>query len=87
VLRIVLDESTTDPNASGLNVLALEGHWKGDRLEAEHKDERGSVKQTLTLKENGRVLEVKTKVEGRRSFEVKRVYVREAEARDRAGSK
>ena len=51
------------------------GQWKGDRLEVKHTDDRGTkITEVYTLEDKGRSLELKTKVEGRRTFEMKRTY-------------
>ncbi len=53
----------------------LIGQWKGDRLEVKHDNGRGGkITETYSLEDKGRTLVLKTKVEGRRTFEFKRVY-------------
>jgi hypothetical protein len=68
----------TKADASEGEVRVVEGHWKDGRLEATDEPRPDvRVTQVYALKDNGRTLEVKTKIEGRRSFEMKRVFVRE----------
>ncbi len=69
---VVADSTQLAPGAQWLT-----GQWKGDRLEVKHADDRGSTTtETYSLVDKGRSLEVKTKTEGRRTFEFKRIYAR-----------
>ncbi len=81
-MQIVIGEkvnSTSNPTAGPVRI---QGEWKKDALEAKHEDDRGfKITQTYALNDKGRTLEITTKVEGRRSFETKRVYAREGPAR------
>jgi hypothetical protein len=55
----------------------FQGTWKGQRLEAKHEGDRGSVQQSYEVKDKGQTLEVKTKLETPRgTMEIKRVYER-----------
>lgn len=74
---ILIDGAPTGPGDLAASVPRYTGEWKGNRLEVKHTDDRGSkITEVYTLEDKGRSLELKTKVEGRRTFEVKRVYDR-----------
>jgi hypothetical protein len=70
---------TTDVGPSApANVMEAQGRWKDGKLEAVSEPREGvRVTQTYALKDKGATLEVKTKIEGRRTFEMKRVFARE----------
>ena len=64
--------------AAPMSVMEAQGTWKEGKLEAVSEPREGvKVTQTYSLKDKGATLEVKTKVEGQRSFEMKRVFARE----------
>jgi hypothetical protein len=64
--------------AAPMSVMEAQGKWKDGKLEAVSEPREGmKVTQTYSLKDKGATLEVKTKIEGRRSFEMKRVFARE----------
>ncbi|MGH7681855.1 MAG: hypothetical protein ACRENN_07700 [Candidatus Eiseniibacteriota bacterium] len=79
LMQIVIGEGkvTSSPTAT---VPRVQGEWKKDTLEAKHEASGTKVTQTYALEDNGRTLEITTKVEGRRSFETKRVYLRQAKS-------
>jgi len=80
LMQIVIGGGKVAPNPTA-TVPRVQGEWKKDQLEAKHQDERGfKVTQTYALEDNGRTLEITTKVEGRRSFESKRVYARQTKS-------
>lgn len=81
LIQIVIGEKVSSTSASTAGPVRVQGEWKKDHLEAKHEDDRGSkVTQTYSLSDKGKTLEIDTKVEGRRSFETKRVYAREGAA-------
>ena len=64
--------------AAPMSVMEAQGKWKDGKLEAVSEPREGvKVTQTYSLKDKGATLEVKTKIEGQRSFEMKRVFARE----------
>jgi len=64
--------------AAPMSVMEAQGKWKDGKLEAVSEPREGmKVTQTYSLKDKGATLEVKTKIEGRRSFEMKRVFGRD----------
>jgi hypothetical protein len=64
--------------AAPMSVMEAQGTWKDGKLEAVSEPREGmKVTQTYSLKDKGATLEVKTKIEGHRSFEMKRVFARE----------
>ena len=64
--------------AAPMRVIEADGKWKDGKLEAVSEPREGmKVTQTYSLKDKGATLEVKTKIEGRRSFEMKRVFARD----------
>jgi hypothetical protein len=78
-LMVIVTSSAGDSLPVKSGVPELHGNWKGQRLEAKHEDQRGSVEQTYELKDKGQTLEVKTKFDTPRgTMEVKRVYERVA---------
>ena len=59
------------------DVPRLLGQWKKDQLEVKHEDARGgTITETYSIEDKGQSLVLKTKVEGRRTLEFKRVYQR-----------
>ena len=55
----------------------LLGQWKKDRLEVKHEDARGgTITETYSLEDKAKSLVLEAKVEGRRTFQFKRVYQR-----------
>ncbi len=81
LMQIVIGDGKVTSNPAAA-VLRAQGEWKKDQLEAKHEDDRGfKITQTYALEDKGRTLEITTKIEGRRSFEGKRVYVREGPAK------
>lgn len=82
LMQIVIGEKVSSTSPSTAGPVRVQGEWKKDHLEAKHEDDRGfKVTQTYALSDKGRTLEIDTKVEGRRSFETKRVYDREGAAK------
>jgi hypothetical protein len=74
MVRITTDVGPSAP----ANVMEAQGRWKDGKLEAVSEPREGvRVTQTYALKDKGATLEVKTKIEGRRTFEMKRVFARE----------
>jgi hypothetical protein len=74
VVRITTDVGPSAP----ANVIEAQGRWKDGKLEAVSEPREGvRVTQTYALKDKGATLEVKTKIEGHRTFEMKRVFARE----------
>ena len=74
VLRIATGVAPAAP----MSVMEADGKWKDGKLEAVSEPREGmKVTQTYSLKDKGATLEVKTKIEGRRSFEMKRVFARD----------
>ena len=64
--------------AAPMSVMEAQGKWKDGKLEAVSEPREGmKVTQTYSLRDKGATLEVKTKIEGRRSFEMKRVFGRD----------
>lgn len=81
LMQIVIGEKVGSTSTSTTGPVRVQGEWKKDHLEAKHEDDRGfKVTQTYALSDKGKTLEIDTKVEGRRSFETKRVYAREGAA-------
>jgi hypothetical protein len=78
IAEIVLTP-TSDSGTSPFHVMQLDGHWKGKRLEAKTDAGGAKVTETYALKSDGRVLEIKTRVEPpnhRPPFDFSRVYER-----------
>ena len=74
IVRITTDVGPSAP----ANVMEAQGRWKDGKLEAVSEPREGvKITQTYALKDKGATLEVKTKIEGRRTFEMKRVFARE----------
>src|SRR5262245_51387843 len=74
MLRIATDVAPAAP----MSVMEAQGTWKDGKLEAVSEPREGlKVTQTYSLKDKGATLEVKTKIEGQRSFEMRRVFARE----------
>jgi hypothetical protein len=74
MVRITTDVGPSAP----ANVVEAQGRWKDGKLEAVSEPREGvRVTQTYALKDKGATLEVKTKVRGQRTFEMKRVFARE----------
>jgi hypothetical protein len=77
IREIATRGGSADSTSLPPDVPRLLGQWKGDRLEVKHEDARGgTITETFSLDDKGRSLVLKTKIEGRRTFEIKRVYRR-----------
>jgi hypothetical protein len=80
--EIVLESSGSPASPSSSGVRRLTGKWKGSQLQATSDQAEGAkTTETFSLKNKGRTLEIKTKVEpssDRPSFAFKRVYERAA---------
>jgi hypothetical protein len=80
--EIVLESSGPPASPSSSGVRRLTGKWKGSQLQAVSDQAEGAkTTETFSLKNKGRTLEIKTKVEpsgDRPSFAFKRVYERAA---------
>jgi hypothetical protein len=79
VQEIALRPLTGDEGGTESQAPVVAGKWKGDKLEVERADPRGTMTQSFALSDKGQSLVVSTKVEpadGRPAFETKRVYRR-----------
>lgn len=77
VREIVTRGGPADTTGLPPGVPRVVGRWKGDRLELKREDGRGgTITETYSLEDHGRSLVLKTKFEGRRAIEFKRVYRR-----------
>jgi hypothetical protein len=77
IQEITTRGGSADTTSLPPDVQRLLGQWKKDQLEVKHEDARGgTITETYSLEDKGQSLVLKTKIEGRRTFEFKRVYER-----------